>query len=547
MTNYLEQAIDLVFHQEKHLFLSGGGGVGKSYLIKELKANADSLCQTMILTATTGVAAVGIGGTTVHSWSGVGTGEASIDTLYNKIIKNPRAVKKWRETTHLAIDEVSMLGASLFIKLEELARRIRKTDLFFGGIKLILSGDSCQLPPVNDKFWFDSSVWLEMIRERSLGYIRLTIPHRYPDIDFYNLLLRTRVGTLTQTDIDLLQTRVVAYHELQKKTRLDDIKPTRLYGRRVDVEKINLEELDKLPDQSYIYKCKDKIVSKNKVLQAKVSDYEPILDKIIPADVELRIGAQVMLKANLSVETGLCNGSRGVVTACSDTDGVMVKFKNGVEILVSYYAWEIDDKVAKVSRAQIPLILAWACTIHSIQGSTLDYVIADLGPSIFMDNMAYVALSRCRTLEGIFLQNLVPSKIKTNPRSLDFELLLDTLNAENGGVAEWEQFLDVSDEKEEETWIDQILNNFQIILKKQNHESIEIGIDSGENPPTEERLDAREEAEEKKSDKCEACTKYEVNGAIVPCGHTYCIWCLRKFTECPKCLKKIQHRLKIYH
>lgn len=151
------------------------------------------------------------------------------------------------------------------------------------------------------------------------------------------------------------------------------------------------------------------------------SKYQSVLDQNIPSKISLKVGAQVMLKFNLDVIRGFVNGSRGVVTGFEGTDGAYVKFLNGVTLLIRRHLWDIKiNQKTKAHRTQIPLILAWALTIHKSQGSTLDSVICDLGSSIFAEGQSYVALSRVRGLKGLYLRDFDPTLIRKNKTADNF-------------------------------------------------------------------------------------------------------------------------------
>ena len=149
-------------------------------------------------------------------------------------------------------------------------------------------------------------------------------------------------------------------------------------------------------------------------------EYQDIMDAIVPPEIHLKIGSQVMLTKNLSIEEGLVNGSRGVVEELHD-ERVVVKFRSGAHVSLIAYSYEYEDENVICARAQFPLILAWSITIHKAVGATLDYAIADCGTSIFAPGMGYVVLSRCRTLEGLLLVNFLPEVVRPHPKALTFE------------------------------------------------------------------------------------------------------------------------------
>lgn len=422
-----------VFENKNNIFLSGSGGTGKSYLLANtIKKIGDEKGLNIALTSTTGVSAVAIGGTTIHRWSGIRLGKELPIVIANRIRKSKECLKRWIETDILIIDEVSMLGLEIFELLDNIARKIRDNNKPFGGIQLILSGDFLQLPPVNDEFIFKSSVWKEL---NIINY-KLTIPRRFPDVNHFELLQRARIGKLLPEDVKNLKNRVNEYIKYigSGGERRDEIKPTRIYSLKRDVEKHNFDELLKLQGDYITYISTDKISKKNKevVSKSEEKEYVEYMDTIIPRQLYFKEGAQVMLTYNLDIDMGLVNGSRGVVKSC-EKDGVVVLFKNKMSVKITVNPIEFEDGNVKIIRNQIPLILAWAISIHKSQGSSLDYAIVDLGGSIFSAGMAYVALSRVRTISGVLLSNFLANKIYADGEALEFE---EGLNVEEGGEGE---------------------------------------------------------------------------------------------------------------
>ena len=436
--NELEkEIIHQVFNKKRNIYLSGPGGCGKSYLsVNVIKKYANETKTNIALTSTTGVSALSIGATTIHRWSGIKLGKEAFIVIVTNIRKNKECFKRWCDTKILIIDEVSMLGLKTFELLDKVGRNIRENDSPFGGLTLVLSGDFLQLPPVQDDFVFESELWDEM----NIKYFRLKEPKRYPDINHFNMLQRIRLGKQTQDDIKALKKRCDSYIDYigSGSERKEEIKPTRIFSLKKDVEKHNLDELAKLTGDPIGYNSIDKFAvkkgkkgenEKKDVLSPKeVLDYTEYLDTVIPRRLSFKAGAQVMLTYNLSVEIGLVNGSRGVIKSC-EQDGINVLFKNGITTKIAYNMWEFDDGKVKMIRYQLPLMLAWAISVHKCQGASLDYAILDLGSSIFSPGMSYVSLSRVRTLSGIYLSSFVPQKLYANEKALDFEETMEALES----------------------------------------------------------------------------------------------------------------------
>jgi ATP-dependent DNA helicase PIF1 len=405
----------------KNLFLHGAGGTGKTWNIRKLYYHCISKMYAIYVTCTTGMAALNINmgsdendpmmATTFHSWAGVGLGKESVEVLVSKIRSKFPLLRKIKEANILVIDEISMFGGKWWTKMDAVMKDVRENDMPFGGLQLVLSGDLYQLPPVNDDWIFESKSFLKMEHEM----IDFTECKRFAnDVSYFHLLLRTRQGKHTADDIKELMTRVDAYRQWEKAPKsLTDIIPTYLYCTRDDVEMHNRRELDKLSGEEITFTAVDQMLQR-KSRYGKLEYYSKILEDAIPKDIKLKVGAQVMLKANLDVAGGLANGSRGVVISLGSTNAT-VKFWNGKVIVVSPYQWEcsLEDRVG---RTQIPLILAWASTVHKCQGSTLDCAILDIGGKTFAPGQGYVALSRVKNIKGLYLKSFDPNKLYADPK-----------------------------------------------------------------------------------------------------------------------------------
>ena len=410
----------------KSFFLTGAGGTGKSYVIRALIDALHREGKDVALTAMTGCAALllGKGAKTLHSWAGIGLGKDSVQTLLVKLRKSFRAKKNWLAADTLIIDEVSMMTPDLLDKLEELGKAIRRNPRPFGGLQLILVGDMYQLPPVNSSsnndgsihFVFEAAAWKRCIQDS----VVLRTVHRQSDPVFLKILDEARSGKLSDESIAILETR-----RTNEWKRLE-IKPTLLFTRRADVEQINMGQLQKCQGPDYTFKAKTvqtaTLLSTGKAnaeRQQSIAWATEKMDKngsYVP-ELVLRKGAQVMLLTNMDVEHGLVNGSRGVVERFCDGPEPypMVKFRNGEVIIISPATWASED-VEGLDRQQIPLRLAYAITIHKAQGATLDCALIDVGDNTFEYGQAYVALSRVRSLECLYIWDLKPSAFMVHPK-----------------------------------------------------------------------------------------------------------------------------------
>lgn len=423
----LETISKAIFYEGRNVYISGIAGSGKSYLLKELyndaTINKKLICE---LTSTTGVSAFNIGGCTIHSWSGIVLPSQlpkDVEEFISRIVTRIKVKKymyhKWLNINILFIDEISMLGANYIDVLDNVARRVRKNNKPFGGIQVVCSGDVLQLPPVNDSFCFDSQTWNEL---NFKNYI-LTKAYRFTDQEWSDILQRARIGKLTNADINTLS-------KCLTKDNNSDIQPTVIYSLRKDVEDINQAALDDLKSNFITFECKDNLDVETlsnslSLIRECTEEQSKILDSNLNVGrvVKLKLGAQVMLVANLDVASGLVNGSRGVITYIDKTR-VVVKFKGKThefEEEIPYFAFKVEHQGEKLVRNMIPLIAAYASTIHKMQGLTIDCAVVNCGDSIFSAGQAYVALSRCRSIDGLFLESFKPSKIFPNKRALDYE------------------------------------------------------------------------------------------------------------------------------
>ena len=421
-----------------NLFLTGGGGVGKTYLLSVIYTEFPGLKKKYFaaknpgsisklpriqMCAMTGCAALLLGhkAKTLHSWAGIGLGKGSVSELYVKIRRNQKSMRNWLCTDLLIIDEVSMMTAELLDKLNEIGKKVRGNRKPFGGIQVLLVGDFFQLPPVNRSdeptmFAFESDAWKEAITTS----IELTKIQRQKDEIFQKVLKEARVGTLSKESCEILS-------QCQGRNwKENKIRPTLLFPRRSEVEMINDSNLRALTGRRYTYKAR--LVYDGKVPDA-FNENDEQFQKVVAMfdnesayskELELILNAQVMLIANTDPDNGLVNGSRGVIVGfCPSTELPIVEFLNGIKKVVGTHTWPIED-FEFVSRAQVPLRLAYAVTIHKCQGSTLDAALVDIGSGVFEYGQAYVALSRARSLDALYVYDFEPTAFKAHPKVKTF-------------------------------------------------------------------------------------------------------------------------------
>ncbi|XP_068995665.1 ATP-dependent DNA helicase PIF1 [Embiotoca jacksoni] len=389
----------------KNVFFTGSAGTGKSFLLKRIMGSLPP--KGTFSTASTGVAACHIGGTTLHNFAGIGSGSAPLEQCI-ELAQRPKVLQHWTCCRHLIIDEISMVEAQFFDKLESVARSVRRSTEPFGGIQLIVCGDFLQLPPVSKgkekaSFCFQARSWRKVIHVN----MELTEVRRQTDQTFIALLQAVRVGRVTEEVTARLMKS--AYHQIEK----DGILATRLCTHKDDVELTNENKLQQLAGSVRVFEALDSDPALVKTIDA----HSPV-SKLI----QLKVGAQVMLTKNLDVARGLVNGARGVVVAFeSGKQGLpRVRFLCGATEVLKPEHWVFKSGGGMhLSRQQLPLKLAWAISIHKSQGMTLDCVEISLA-RVFESGQAYVALSRARSLEGLRVMDFDPHVVRTDPDVLVF-------------------------------------------------------------------------------------------------------------------------------
>lgn len=390
--------------KKKNVLITGAAGTGKSFLLKFLK---EKLGARLRVVATTGVAAINVGGSTFHSWAGIGLGEGTAEELAAVILENPKATSRIRKAAVLAVDEVSMLDADLFCRLDAAFRIVRGKQAPFGGIQMVFFGDFLQLPPVAGRkgeahFAFQSPAW----EASKIAVHQLTTVVRQRDAIFVEALSRVRMGVVDAFVRQILAARIGATDPNPK------IEPVVLECRNVDVDSFNQSRLDALPGTEFSIPS----------LDSGESRFASSLDKscLAPSDLRLKIGAQVMLLKNLDVEGGLVNGSIGLVQSIGESS-VRVDFGDAGICEVQRGRWSFCDGDGNVlaTREQMPLRLAYAITIHKSQGCTLSKVRVNLR-SAFAYGQAYVALSRVRDLSGLYIEDIRWESIMASPAALAF-------------------------------------------------------------------------------------------------------------------------------
>jgi ATP-dependent DNA helicase PIF1 len=413
----------------KNVFITGPGGYGKSYLIKAIVHHANRDGRAVSVCAMTGCAAVLLDcdATTLHGWARIGIARGAPEDILTFLVRNKHCAANWRKTDLLIVDEVSMMSKYLFNLFNHIAQGVRRNRRPFGGIQLIFCGDFFQLPPVgdeecpdSDRFCFESDQWNDTFHEQ----IELRTPFRHKDETFAHILHELRTGKIRRSSYELIMSRVGLAFDPAKH---HGVRPVTIVPLRGEAQTINEENLRSLEGEEYAFNATFEEVEVTGAHTARAK-YLPREDRekeetrmlkslIVDKTLKLKVGAQVMCIKNMA-DAGLVNGSTGIVTGF--VNGYpRVRYYNGTEIVMTRTEWK-NDKYAHYGIKQVPLILAWAITIHKSQGATLDLAEINAGSSIFACGQTYVAMSRVRTLEGLYLTSFAPDKVKINKRVLEF-------------------------------------------------------------------------------------------------------------------------------
>lgn len=419
----LELANTLIAQTGTNIFLTGKAGTGKTTFLRSLVKESP---KRMIILAPTGIAAINAGGMTIHSFFQLpfapyipGTafgGDAQYRFRFGK-----EKLNIMRSIDLLVIDEISMVRADLLDAIDDVLRRFRRNSKPFGGVQLLLIGDIQQLPPVakSDEWqmlseYYDSPYFFSShaLRETSFCTIELKKVYRQSDINFLSLLNAIRENRCTGDDIKAINSRYIPGFNPDNEEGY-----IRLTTHNIQAQQINQRKLEELPTQSYKFKA---------TIDGNFPEYSYPTD----FELELKKGTQVMfVKNDISGMHRYANGTIGRITNVSP-EGIEVMInETGTKVNLEEAEWanakyRLDEETKEIVEEiegtfkQYPLKLAWAITVHKSQGLTFDKAIIDVSSS-FAHGQAYVALSRCRTLEGLVLSSPISANAVISDRVID--------------------------------------------------------------------------------------------------------------------------------
>src|SRR3989344_482068 len=414
-----EQAL-AILKTGANVFLTGEPGAGKTHTINQYASYLRTRGIEPSITASTGIAATHIGGTTIHSWSGVGIRTYLDKYALDKISTTEYLTKRVRRAKVLVIDEVSMLGPETFSMVEAVCREIRQNNDAFGGLQVILVGDFFQLPPIvksqdenvgarlalplptqtpKARFAYDSPAW----KKTNPMVCYLTEQHRQDDNNFLELLSAIRRNSFNDEHLSQLETRKITDDNMPDKA-------VKLYTHNLNVDRTNDAMLETFSGHPVTFTMKTKGA--------------PMLIETLqrgclsPYNLVLKVGAKVMFTKNNPKE-GYVNGTLGTVEAFDKFVGLpLVRTHDGRLIAVDKMDWSVEENGRpRATISQLPLRLAWAITVHKSQGMSLDEAVVDLS-GVFEYGQGYVALSRVRRLKGLHLLGWNERAFQVHPEVL---------------------------------------------------------------------------------------------------------------------------------
>lgn len=462
-----KKIIDSIVRNNENAFITGPPGVGKSVIVKFLEQYLKNNGKKVLLTSSTGKAAININGVTLHSAVGVGIiNTDSFDEIKKKLNGRYYLKKKWKFYDTLIIDEAPMLDGRTFSMFDKCISYLRNNNNPFGGLQVIVIGDFRQLPPIgnipvqknntknnlisnnnnwneNKDFIFNTSSWERL----KLNIYELETIMRQNDKQYIEILKKIGLGNIDLSIIKYFESLVCK--EIPKFD--DKIEPVYIFGKNSTVDKINNKKLSELDGEMHILKNKWSLyafIGSNKYECDTEQSHFKIDDVICPIPLEkykqiqnknskqfgtdgqinVKIGSQIILTYNVNVSKELSNGATGIIEDIKNGK-VIVKFKDKKEIIKPLKIY-FDVSTVKKNNCEVifkarlnfyPFKLGWAITSHNSQGMTIDRVITTINNSeIFEYGQAYTILSRVKSPKNLYLLDFDSSCIKANPKVKEY-------------------------------------------------------------------------------------------------------------------------------
>ncbi len=416
-----KEALDIL-KTGRNVFLTGAAGSGKTFVLREYIKYLQGLNAPIGITASTGIAATHMGGVTIHSWSGIGIKDSLSKSEVQEIAEKNHIKSKIKKAPVLILDEISMLHHYRLDLIDRVVREIKNSNEPFGGMQVVFCGDFFQLPPVRRAsdpevfFAYHSEAWKNM----NLKVCYLSEQHRQSDLEYLKVLNDIRDNKVSKDTFDILNSRFGTQLAASAKGS-GAPRPTKLYSHNKDVNAENDAELGKLPGKIFEYYMQER--GRHNIVEALKKSC------LAPETLRLKVGAKVMFVKN-NFEEGYVNGTLGIVTKCGFEE-IEVQTLSGRNISVEREVWRVEEEgKSRAEISQYPLRLAWAITVHKSQGMSLDEAEVDLADS-FERGMGYVALSRVRSLAGLFLKGFNDIALQVNEEVLELDKKFRDLSKTN--------------------------------------------------------------------------------------------------------------------
>ena len=388
----------------ENIFLTGQAGTGKSTVLRKyLKLRGEEGCPVVV--ASTGAAAIIVGGRTFHGFFGLGIMEGGPEKTFYRAVHHPKVKARIQEVREVIVDEVSMLSGEVLTTAESICRYIKGSDLPWGGIRMVFVGDFAQLPPVNEKdeeidWAFHSDIW----RKSNLQSVVLHQVMRTDEFYFLDVLQKVRSGIADEEVKSFLKRRCIKVDR--------DFDGTRLFPRKKQVREFNADRLSRFPGKA----------SKFETEYRGFKEAIARLKKNCPINqvIKLKVGALIMVRVNWLEGRHYVNGSQGVVEKI-EPELLTLKMLDGEILEVKKHDFDLlsgDGDIVATAK-NFPVTLAWAITIHKSQGATMSRLAVDLF-DLWAPGQAYVALSRVRSAKGLFITGWDSSSIIASQNVIAF-------------------------------------------------------------------------------------------------------------------------------
>jgi ATP-dependent DNA helicase PIF1 len=397
-----QERASLILAGTANVFITGGAGSGKSFLVRHFLAGKD--VREFPVLASTGAAAVLVGGRTFHSFFGLGILEGGVEATVEKAAKNRQVVRRLKKIKGFIVDEVSMLSGATLRAAEVISRRVRSSDLPWGGLRVVAVGDFAQLPPVERSNTVRGWAFLDPVWEwSSFENCFLETQTRCQDEEYMRILAKVREG--------IVNAEVKAYLDAKTAQPAEDFEGTRLFPKRDETERFNLRKLEGIDKPLQIFET---IYSGEARAVESLKKYTPIPDVLA-----LKEGALVMLRQN-DPQSRWVNGSTGHVVKIQP-HRLQIELLNGRRIELEKATFSMLDAEGEIVAAAVnfPLSLAWASTIHKAQGATLDRMAVSLA-QLWEPGQAYVALSRLTRGSDLIVEKWEARSIRVDSEVVRF-------------------------------------------------------------------------------------------------------------------------------